>query len=225
MRGLATFFVGGRRPLPEGPALARLSSRYSRFVDLMRILLPAVAAALIAVVALWPHLTGGYGSLIIPMLRNAEIDGIDAMRMRHPRYVGQTSHAEPYAVTAEEALVDPAAPELIRLDRLAASITTVSRREVRLVALSGLYDREQEELDLAGGVELTTSDGYRFATETAKIDLRQGRVVGRTPIAGSGPAGDLAAGRFEIREGGDVLFFAGRVKVTVLPGAGGAGGS
>lgn len=223
---LLTFaFAGGRRAPREGPPLARLTSRYSRFVDLMRILLPAIAAALIALVALWPQLTGGYGSLIIPMLKNVEMDGLDAMRMRNPRYVGQTGNAEPYAVTAEEALVDPAAPDFIRLDRLAADITTTGRRDVRLVALTGLYDRELEELDLAGGIELTTSDGYRFETEVAEVDLKRGQVVGRKPIEGTGPTGDLEADRFEIRDGGEVLFFSGRVKVTVLPQAGRPGGS
>ena len=41
--------------------------------------------------------------------------------------------------------------------------------------------------------------------------------IGDRPVSGAGPAGTLAADRFEIRDGGDVLRFEGRVKVTVQP--------
>ena len=64
-----------------------------------------------------------------------------------------------------------------------------------------------------------TSDGYRFETETARVSLKHGWVRGKTPIAGAGPAGTLSADRFEIRDGGDVLHFEGRVRVTLPPQA------
>lgn len=197
----------------------------SRLVDVLRFVLPAIALILTALVVFWPQLMGGYGGLIVPMLTGGQVGDIDVMRMHSPRYVGQTSAAEPYAVTAASAYVDPTRPNFIHLDQMAADIETAARRDVRITALSGTYNRAGEKLDLDGGVELTTSDGYRFASESAELLLRQGRVVGDQPIAGQGPVGTLDAQRFEILEGGEVLRFEGRVKVIVQPGVNGNAGS
>ena len=64
---------------------------------------------------------------------------------------------------------------------------------------------------------MTTSDGYRFETQSARINLESGRVIGEKPIVGWGPAGTLAADRFEIHDSGQLLQFEGRVKVTLPP--------
>ena len=102
-------------------------------------------------------------------------------------------------------------------DQLVADLATAGTRQVRLLAGSGIYDRAREDVDLAGGIEVTTSDGYRFETPSAMVNLERGRVVGREPIAGSGPSGTIAAKRFEFRNGGDVLRFNGRVRVMLNP--------
>jgi lipopolysaccharide export system protein LptC len=80
-----------------------------------------------------------------------------------------------------------------------------------------MYNRTADKLDLDGDIALTTSDGYRFETQSARIDLQSGRVVGEQSIQGSGPTGTLSADRFEIRDSGEVLRFEGRVKVTLPP--------
>jgi lipopolysaccharide export system protein LptC len=200
--------------LPLGSRPARRRSRYSRFVGFMRFLLPATALVLIALLVLWPHLMGGSGSLIMPMFVDDASQNLDAMQMERPRYAGLTSEGRPYTVQAAAAEIDPAAPDRIQLDRLAAKVD-MTRRGLELAAPSGVYHRAQEEIDLAGGIELLTSDGYRFETETARVLLQDGRVVGQQPIAGSGPAGTLEADQFEIRSGGEVMRFEGRVKVTL----------
>jgi lipopolysaccharide export system protein LptC len=117
-------------------------------------------------------------------------------------------------VQAAAAEIDPAAPDRIQLDTLAATVET-AERALDLAAPSGVYHRASEKLDLGGGIELLTSDGYRFETESARVLLQDGRIVGRQPIAGSGPAGTLAADQFEIRSGGEVMRFEGRVKVML----------
>jgi lipopolysaccharide export system protein LptC len=208
--GLIGEMPGDVQRLPPRP-------RSSRIIGLLRYLLPAIALGLIALVVLWPQLIGGAGGLIAPIFANAEIDGADVMLMHNPRYVGRTKDAEPYELTAASAYVDPEKPSLIHLEQLAAELTPASKRDLRLVALSGLYNRAADKLDLDGDIALTTSDGYRFETQRARINLQAGRVVGNQPVAGSGPTGTLSADRFEIHDSGQLLRFEGRVKVTLPP--------
>jgi lipopolysaccharide export system protein LptC len=192
---------------------------HARALRFLRYLLPAVALSLIGLVVAWPQLMGSGSGLIAPMLVPGQIEGGDVMRMHNPRYVGRTSDAEPFAVTAASARLDPTQPNRIHLDQLAADIATASTRQVRLLAVSGVYDRDTENVNLSGGIEVTTSDGYHFETPSALLKLDRGRVVGEEPIAGSGPSGTIAAERFEFRDGGEVLRFNGRVRVTFHPRA------
>ena len=162
----------------RSPAARR--PRASRIIGLLRYLLPATALCLIALVVLWPQLIGGAGGLIAPIFANAEIDGTDVMLMHNPRYVGRTRDAEPYELTAASAYVDPKKPSQIHLEQLAAELTPASQRDVRLVALSGLYNRAADKLDLDGDIALTTSDGYRFETQQ-RADQSADRAGGRRP--------------------------------------------
>jgi lipopolysaccharide export system protein LptC len=184
-------------------------------VGVLRVALPAVAVLLVGLVVAWPQLMGHGAGLIAPMLVPDEIDGADVMRMHDPRYVGQTKDAEPFELTAASAYLDPIQPERVHLDQPAADIDARGQRDFRVMAVSGIYDRDRERLDLNGGIELTTSDGYRFRTGSATLNLDHGRVVGREAIAGSGPGGTLSADRFEFEDGGQILRFEGRVKVTL----------
>ncbi len=213
MRQAATLEIGGRRARRRLPTYRR----YSRMIELLRYLLPAVALSLIALVALWPQLIGGAGGLIVPIFANAEIDGADVMLMHNPRYVGRTKDDEPYQLTATSAYADPKRPDRVQLDHPAGALTAAGPRDLNLTARNGLYNRGADKLDLTGAVELTTSDGYRFDTERARINLKDGQVVGDQPIQGAGPTGTLSADRFEIRDQGDLLRFEGRVKVTLPP--------
>jgi lipopolysaccharide export system protein LptC len=202
---------------PRGARTPPARGRSSRLVELLRYLLPATALCLIALVVLWPQLIGGAGGLIAPIFANAEIAGTEVMLMRNPRYLGRTRDAEPYQLTAASAYVDPERPSRIHLDRLAAELTPANRRDLNLVALRGMYNRAADKLELDGDIELTTGDGYRFETQSARIDLLSGQVIGEQPIQGFGPAGTLSADRFEIRDRGEVLRFEGRVRVTLPP--------
>lgn len=189
-----------------------------RLLDVLRFLMPAVALALIGLVVAWPQIMGNSSGLIVPVFNLGSSDQPTMLRMDGPRYVGQTKNGEPYDLTAQSASLDPLAPNLIHLDQLAADLAR-GDGDMRLTAINGTYDRDAENLLLGGGIEVNTSSGYRFTTPSAKVILDDGRVIGQEPIEGSGPAGQLSADRFEIMEGGEVLRFEGRVKVTLAPQA------
>jgi lipopolysaccharide export system protein LptC len=191
----------------------------SRLIDVLRILLPVLALILVGLVVAWPQIMPGPAGISVPTFVPGEGDEPGRLRMDSPRYVGKTSRDQPYEVTAQSASVDPLVASIVHLDRPAADIALGDDGDVRVMALSGTYDRDTEKLVLDGGIEVVTSSGYRFVTPSARVNLAQGRVQGWEPIEGAGPTGRLWADRFEITDAGDVLRFNGRVKVTMLPQA------
>jgi lipopolysaccharide export system protein LptC len=205
-------------PRPWTRAPRRVRPR-SRLIDVLRILLPVLALILVGLVVVWPQIMPGPAGISVPTFVPGEGDEPDLLRMDSPRYVGQTSRNRPYEVTAQSASLDPLVASIVHLDRPAADIALGEDGDVRVMALSGTYDRDTEKLVLDGGIEVVTSSGYRFVTPSARVSLAQGRVQGWQPIEGAGPTGRLWADRFEITEAGDVLRFNGRVKVTMLPQA------
>lgn len=195
-----------------------LGGRHSRRVDRLRFLLPAVALSLLAIVMTWPWLNGGYHGLIMPVFSRAIGTDSDMMRMQKPRYVGQYNETDAYEVTAASAFLDPKTPNRIHLDQLIAVFDQASAEEMRLRANAGVFLRNDETLDLEGDVEFTFGAGYRFRTSQSKLDFANGTVFGDKPVTGDGPTGTLAADRFHIVDGGKLMKFEGRVKVTLQPG-------
>jgi lipopolysaccharide export system protein LptC len=200
--------LAGTREAPRGRA---------GLVRVLRYALPAVAALMIGLVVAWPQLIGGGAGLMAPKLAPDQAGSADVMRMNNPRYVGRTSDAEPIGVSAESAYLDPAEPDRIHLERVAAEIARAGETDVHLLAGTGVYDRQAEDVDLSGGVELTTSDGYRFETPSVFLNLERGQGHGDEPIAGAGPSGTITAQRFEFQDGGQRLRFMGQVRVTLHP--------
>jgi lipopolysaccharide export system protein LptC len=190
----------------------RRAGRHSRFVDVMRYLLPATAALLVGLVVAWPYVMGDGEGLIVPLYDNERIEAADPMRMQAPRYVGRGGDDRPYEVRARSAVLDPGAPDRIELDELQADV--VARlRELHVEALIGVYHRDERKLDLSGGIDMISSDGYRLRTDSALVDLATGGLVSETPVWADGPAGSMSAERFEIEEGGDVMRFHDNVRV------------
>lgn len=197
---------------------------YSLFVRLMRVLLPMGALTLLTLVVLWPRLDGvegvldgGIGAL------DLEEDG--RVRLDNPRYVGEATNGGAYAVEAVAARVDPVTPRVIELERMRADLPMENARDVSLTALEAVFDRDLALIELDGGIELVTADGYSLRTETATVALEAGTVESATPVEGDGPAGAITADRLEVEQRGKVIRFVGNVRVTLEAATGAERGS
>jgi len=92
-----------------------------------------------------------------------------------------------------------------------------------LTAAKGIYGRTAESLDLEGSVVLYHDSGYEFLTEKAKIDLERSIAEGDVPVRGQGPFGNLQAEGFRLVDKGKTIYFTGKSKLVIYPGAGKAG--
>jgi hypothetical protein len=74
-------------PPTQGITIPRLSglSRYSLFVNSMKVFLPALAAALIILVVAWPQLVPDENSFQIEIIKNAAEQAKSRMRRSRPR--------------------------------------------------------------------------------------------------------------------------------------------
>ncbi len=196
---------------PRDDQSTRLSQNYSRFVNVMRWLLPSAAVALVALVIAWPSLFGDAEGVFPDF---GERDG-GGLRITGPRYLGVDSRDHPFAVTADAAVQVADIPQRVSLDTLEAQFSLEDGTALHIEAKNGLYDRRSEVLHLAGWVDIRSADGYELLARNVRVDLSNGFAVGSGAVKGSGAFGELEANGFHIDKNGRNLKFSGGVRLLI----------
>jgi lipopolysaccharide export system protein LptC len=204
---------GGRRP-----ARPRIAARrsYSRFVGMMKVVLPLAAGILVLMVVIWPNLYGEKSGFRLGVARFPVGEG-GGQRLVNARFTGVDSDNRPYVITAAAAIQPDAATEAVALERPAADISLADGTWIALTADRGRYQRTDKRLELSGTVNLFHDKGYEFNTTEAVIDLDRGTASGSAPIAGQGPFGQLRAAGFQVLERGARVIFTGKAALTLYP--------
>jgi len=132
-----------------------------------------------------------------------------AIRMVNPEFHGRNKTGQPYVVTAQSAVRNADHPERLMLTEPRLVMETLTRGEVHGAGQSGLYDENTYILNLWGGVTMTDSLGYHFASPTARVDTKKSTAEGHDGTQDYGPLG---------RAVGDSYFIDDRTGHTVLTG-------
>jgi len=195
-------------PWPTGWAGAPASNPYSRRVARLKLILPAIGAALLLTVAAWPRLAPLFDRLRFAWpaidLREAR-----ELRMLNPRYIGTDRQNHPFLVTAATGRQVPDRQDLMALEKPQADLQTRGGAKIVLNGDSGVYQGQPQLLDLFRNVTLVHQNGTHFLTQSAHLDLSVNSGSGHEPIEGHGPSGDVWGQGFEITDKGDTIVFTG----------------
>lgn len=190
--------------------------RYSRFVRLMKILLPSLAAVLLALVVVWPKLMDDERFRIgFAKLSSSQVE---SLAMVNARYFGMDSHNRPFTVTAVTATQETRGSDVVVLADPRADFTSNSGASVLVESQRGFYHQKTQMLDLEGEVNLFHENGYEMHTSRATVNLKRSTVQGNAPVEGQGPAGTLSGAGFEIRDQGREVVVTGSSRM-ILKGA------
>ncbi len=202
--------VAGR----AGKSLSRIG-RYSAFVGVMRFALPLVAVLLLGLVVVWPLVSGREEGFRVTYSERVQQDG--SLKMLNARYIGTDSEGQPYTITAEEAIPSAADAAIVTLKNLKADMFNKDGSWSLIAAREGLYNRLPATLDLAGDVAIHSDRGDELRTQSAHIEINEGRADGDQPISGQGPLGLIEGTGFSTVDRGANILIRGPVKVTVFP--------
>ena len=206
----------------DAKAVHNRVASYSRFVSLMKVLLPAAAAVLVILVGAWPHLQVkddrfriGFSALKV---RDAEDPA-----MTNARYMGTDKNALPFSITADLAKNLVKGTAMVELEMPKADMTLDDGTWLVLTAETGIYSRETRTLNLVGAVNLFHDSGYEIRTAKARIDFVHGAATGTDPVRGHGPFGELVSEGFVLRNKGKFIRFTGKSKLVLYSGIDGSG--
>lgn len=203
------------------PRRRSLNFRRSRFVSTTKVLLPAIAAALLLVALAWPQLKPEDDGFRLDIAAVGPAGG-DKPQVLNPRLLGVDEQARPFQITADvgSRLGDKDGLEVYELDHPKADIILEDGSWVALNAVDGIFERVGQMLYLSGKVNLFHDSGYEFATQSARINLTDRSAEGDEAIHGQGPFGVIDAEGFQVRERGNVIVFTGRASMTIEPSSG-----
>ena len=196
---------------------ADTTAGYSRFVRIMKVMLPVVALSLVAMVIIYSA-NGRDGETI--RVTATELKEITADRaLVAPKLSGTDGRGQPFTVTAKGASVEPGKASRMTIDDVKADITMQDKSWLQVGAVEGVLDVEGKVLDLKKTINIYSDRGYECHTESARYDFGSGLLKGDTPIRCQGPLGIITAERFEGMKDPGILKFTGGVSTNYFPAA------
>lgn len=187
---------------------------YTRFVRVMRYILPLVAIALTVVIILWEDMgaqvSRGEQARLMPEVEEARGE------LLKPQFDSTDTQGRPYTVSADRAVLDQANPTAMNLESPHAVIHMDDDASIEGQAQSGVYEQEAGRLFLQGAVELKHSVGYRLQSDELRIDLKAGQAFSDLPVTVEGDMGRIDASGLEADNGRGLLVFKGPAKLILV---------
>lgn len=202
------------------PVRGARPARYSRYVSIMKFLLPVTALVLVGLVVIWPQIHGIEAGLPLGFGR-LQLTKVEDPNMVNARFVGADKKNQPFSITADLAKNVLSGSAAIELEMPKADIAVKDGSWLVLTANTGVFNKDKKTLKLRGAVNLFHDSGYEFNTKAAEIDLTEGVAVGKDPISGQGPFGRLQAQGFRLNDRRNTIYFTGKSKMVIHPGAAG----
>ena len=191
-----------------------VSSRRSRTVGYLKLMLPALALVLTSLILAWPRLVPD-DPAFPPRC------GAHRARRRGSAAPRQGAHRRhrpgPAPLRDHRRRREPGERRRARRQSRGpqGGHDAQQRRLGAALGQDGHLPNDNSLLDLAGEVSLFHDNGSEFHTATAHIDLKTGSAQGSDPIAGQGPQGDIAGEGFEIADHGARILFTGHARAIM----------
>jgi lipopolysaccharide export system protein LptC len=203
------------RPRYDWSARARTTAfdarRYSRFVTRMKRLLSLAAFAVIFAVLAFFFVERGPRQLQLSYEKLGSID--NDLAMINPRLTGADARGNPFTVTARQAVQDARNSKRATLVGVEADMSN-DKGWVNARAGRGSVDMAAHRLELAGGIDIYTDNGYTMHADSASADLASNVLTGEHGMSGQGPLGAMRADKFRYERQADRLVLSGHVHIT-----------
>jgi lipopolysaccharide export system protein LptC len=187
--------------------------RYTQFVGVMKRALPVAAFAVISAVLAYFFVARQPARVNLGYEKLGHVE--NDLSMIKPRLTGQDGKGNPFVITAEAAVQDAKDPKRVRLTKVEADLTQ-GAGWINAEAASGLADMNAGLLELDGGINVFSDQGYELHTASVSVDLKKGVVHGHEPVTGQGPLGTMRADQFHFDRASNHLLLQGHVENVIL---------
>jgi lipopolysaccharide export system protein LptC len=199
-------------------ALSRGNSAHSRIVASLKVALPLIALGILSTLFLVSRTIDPADA--IPYAEVDVQDRIREPRMTTPTFAGVTSDGSSLTVLADEAR--PGNGDAVGTAvNVHATLALPTGSETTFTAGTASLDTKGKQIELGGGVDIATPQGFRIVTDSLTAALDKTNVTSGGPVTATGPLGNLWSESMAITQQGEsgtyVLLFQKGVKLVYLP--------
>jgi LPS export ABC transporter protein LptC len=193
-------------------------TRYSRFVSVMKVVLPAIATILLALVIIYSVIGRSNDNVTVSMtsVDTPEND----KQMVKPRLTGNDGRGQAFTVTASAVGQEfGSSPDesLMTLFDVESDIMMDNKSWMKVEATRGELNGKARKLTLTGAINIYSDMGYECHTDAALYDIALGVLSGSRPVQCQGPLGVVHGNGFEGLRKAEQFKLTGGVKTTFYP--------
>ena len=186
--------------------------RYLKFIKSLKIILPLIALCIVAVLFTSNMFQDDF---VAPENLQEEVTPVAGTnKLVNPRFDSVDDKNQPYTITAESADQNLKS-EKIALQKPLADIVLNSGQWLAMKSEKGLFNQNDQTLQLDENVRLYHDGGYQFSMNALDIDLKANTAVSNTDINGHGPMGTLQAKGMQADNDAEQLVFVGPAKLVL----------
>jgi lipopolysaccharide export system protein LptC len=211
--------LGAIARMPEqvsGVASFARATRHSARVRFLRKAIPiGVVIAVLGLVSVW---------LFDPFRQvfpHFSVQGFNLsatqVTMQKPKLAGFKKDNRPYEVVAKSAIQDVTKPSIVNLVEMDAHLVLENGESATLTAKQGIYDTQNETLDVKTDVKVKTTSGYDITLESAKMKFKTGDISSDRPVNVKMNGGEISADGLQMIDNGKKVTFIGNVHSRLEP--------
>jgi lipopolysaccharide export system protein LptC len=205
--------VGGSEAYSRAEAFSR-AERHSRRVRLLKVVLPALAVMMMGGFLVYSFMAAPPPAKVLtkaPPLAEGKLV------MDSPKLEGFTKDGRPYSVKATRATQDYEKQDIVNLDGIDARMPVEQENWARVEAVSGVYDRMANTLNVPTDILVTTTDGLVAKLKSAFLDINNGSLKSTAPVDIQSHGSRITAESMSVTDSGKQVIFETRVKVYIDP--------
>lgn len=187
---------------------------YRWFTSIIRPVLILGIIAVIVVIFIWPMTD----DQIVPAPSSEPHAAQASNDLIAPKFSSVDENGNPFTVMAARAVQVAGKPDVIDLDSPTGTITLSPGLALIAGAPSGVFDQNTSILDLAGGVVVTTTDGYHLTVDHVQVRVKDRHLIADAPVHITGPMGEITAASATVDGGAGVLIFNGPATLILTEG-------
>jgi lipopolysaccharide export system protein LptC len=200
--------------------MARADNAWSRWVVLLKIILPLIALALLSSIFLLSRTIDPTAS--IPFTDVDLKDRAREPRLTVPKFSGMTGDGALVTLDASEMRPDPGRPGSGTATDLRARMVSQTGETTDVVSDRGKVDTEAGTYEMTGAVKAVLSSGYTIAAPKMAGLLDATQLDASGPVDATAPMGQITADAMQLRSdpaapGNYLLVFNGRVRLVYRP--------
>ncbi|MFN7710062.1 MAG: LPS export ABC transporter periplasmic protein LptC [Holosporales bacterium] len=191
------------------------STRHSKRVARLKVILPVAAAVGLISLGLWPLAQNYIESAQQRKNPQPKFDVTIQNKLVNPESITLDDKGRPVKLNAD--LAEQSNNDKVDLSKPTNEIQLEDGTQVKIKSERGTIDRTTDTLTYEGGVQVETSSGYTLETPSATLNLKSHIAEGREPVKAKGPAGEVEGEGFSVDRDKGLLTIKGKSRLVINP--------